>query len=170
MNPSKTLVALSLAIFIFATGMEAQRPSLTRTAQAVELLESKNTDLQLKVQELEAAMMAVSAEVDTLETSAKPVKIPTTVADAEDLLAWAMSLVMFILVGFVPEEKLPKWLSKFVLSIIVGVIITVIAYFGSNGAFTIGEAVTFLLAIGGGSNYIHRIKKQEIKPRPVPEA
>jgi hypothetical protein len=138
--------------------LDAQnRISLTKTAGQVETLSVENQAQNERIALLEATNQQLLAKLDTLANPQK-ISVPTTIEEAKGLLVYILSFVQFVLVG-IWGNKLPRWLSPFVLSIIVGAVISVVAYFGSGGAFSIGEAVTFFLAVAGGSNIIHQIKK-----------
>lgn len=158
----KFLLLLALGCWLFAANAQT-RPSLTKTADKVVLLEAKNNDLETKIEQIQGAYRELSFTLDSLQANNAKLKIPTSVEEANATLVYIVSFIQFIFVGFL-GDKLPKWLSPFVLSVVVGLGVAVVAYFFSGGAFTLNEAVTFFLAISGGSNIIHQIKKPKTTP------
>ncbi|MEO1260572.1 MAG: hypothetical protein AAFZ15_17375 [Bacteroidota bacterium] len=159
------LIGLVLASFYINVNAQSLR---VQNKEAIEILQDENARLLAANEELNTQLISndqrlaeIKVNVDSLIQGGKEnLKIPTTVEEAKGLHVYIMSFVMFIVVG-VFGDKLPSWLTPFIQSVIVGIIIALIAYFGSNGAFTINEAVQFFLAISGGSNIIHQVKKPQ---------
>jgi hypothetical protein len=158
----KSLLLLAL-LGILSSNLNAQRISLTKTADAVETLKAEKSELQQKVAEIETKFNQLTGAVDSLKNTGGKLVVPTTVEEANSVLVYVLGFVNFVFVGLF-RGKLPKWLTPFILSVLSSLVVSVLGYFLSKGEFSINEAVTFFLAVAGGSNIIHQIKKPAKTP------
>lgn len=174
---------LAAMMLLSITALQSQeRVSLTQTAKAVEMLESEKMQLEMDVADLkenqaadksilETKIQGIQARLDSLD--APPpipeggVKIPTDENEAYSLWVFVLTLVNWLIVN-VLKDKVPKWLSnQFILSIIVGAIITGVGLLFSKGEFTAMETFWFFVKISGLSNLVHQgTKLQATKPTP----
>lgn len=158
------ILAIGCWLLAFTAPAQPQRVSLTKTADKVTVLEAKDSDRAVKIEELQTALRELSFTLDSLSASDTKLVVPTTVEEANGVLVYVLGFLQFILVGFI-GDRLPKWLSPFVLSVIVGGVIAAVAYFMPGSDFTLNEAVTFFLGVSGVGNIIHQIKKPKGKAK-----
>lgn len=153
----KTILLATALLAVMASTGQAQRVSLTQTAETVNQLQIRTQAQEMQLNEIEQRLNNIQTDVDTIiQTGKNVVKIPTTVEEAQNLYIYASSIIMFILVGIF-KDRLPKWITPFTFSMVVAIVISAIGYFA--GEFSLNEIVVFLMAIGGGSNILHQIKK-----------
>lgn len=168
------LAALVLLTFQFLPA-QSQRVILSETSKKVDSLENTVSDLRAAYQallfQMEAAQQAntktvVTDDSTTVTTTQPIIKAPSTVDEANALLLVLLGFVQFILTGFVPKEKLPRWLSPFMLSVIVAVVVTVVGL--TLGNLSIPDGIAFFAGVSGIGNIIHQIKKPKGKELPMP--
>lgn len=87
-------------------------------------------------------------------------QIAKSVEDAKRQWQYYGAILIWLFTGIL-RKVIPKWVNSFVISIFVGVVITVLSLAFSDGAFTIANAVEFLIFISGGGNILHRLKSAE---------
>lgn len=156
---------LAAMMLLSITALQSQeRPSLTATSRKVDSLENTVTDLQLAYKQLllsaEAArQVQLTAQItaDSTATTKTIIKAPNTVEEANALLVLLLGFVQFVLTGFIPKDKLPRWLSPFVLSILIGLVVTIVGL--TLGNLSLPDGLSFFLGVTGAGNIIHQIKK-----------
>lgn len=150
-------------------------PAQDSTPTDVQTLETKTTALQTNLEELQAAYTELQTQLEAARQNAiladstaidKPlIKAPSTIDEANTLLVVLLGFVQFILTGFVPKDKLPKWLSPFILSVLIGVAVTVVGL--TVGHLSLPDALAFFLGVTGTGNLIHQIKKPKTTTTPT---
>lgn len=165
----KIILFIALAFLFFCHPVDAQRASLTKTAEAVEELQAENQELKIQLLTVEERLAVISQNVDTLIQEGRAVLRPVkTQKDAEGLAEFLLGFILFILVGISSRSEtaaawIDKYMSKGVLSIIVSVIVSFVGIVTSNGEFTIVEAVKFVAAVFGTGSGIYIATKQTKK-------
>jgi hypothetical protein len=151
-------------LLLSVAGLCQQRPSLTRTAEAVTVLAAENEELRVQLLTIEDRLGLVAANVDSLYREGKEVaKVPATVEEAQGLYGFLAGIVVWLFTGILSRWR-PAWLSSFVLSVIVATVVTAVAYFAGGGEFTLSEAIEFFVWASGSGNILHQMKKPQQVP------
>jgi hypothetical protein len=147
--------------------LPAQTPSRAEMAEQVENLQAelealKTSHYQLLNQVETPQPVQAAAPVDTVHnTIVKPkggaIKAPNTIEEANALLLVLLGFVQFVLTGFIPKERLPKWLSPFMMSVIIAAVVTVVGL--TLGNLSLPDAIAFFAGVSGIGNIFHQIKK-----------
>lgn len=157
-----------MALPFFSSGQ--QRPSLTKTAEAVESLEAENAAMRDRLMGVEEKLEGIVAKPDTVAlTTLKPteaVKVPVTADEVLALLTLIMSWLSFLFTGAI-SKKLPKWLTKFTLSLMVATVLSGVAFAFGKGQFSASEMFIVFGAVMGFSNAAHQTKKPLPSPAPA---
>lgn len=132
-------------------------------------------ELQEQINDLEDSLAKQSIVNNTLEQNLENLatnfaelkaqsegqfKIAKTVEDAKKQWQYYGAILIWLFTGIL-RKVIPKWINSFVISIFVGVVITILSLAFSDGVFTIANAVEFLVFISGGGNILHRLKGAE---------
>lgn len=162
------LLAFSCVLFTLSA-QNTKRASLTQTVEAVEDLQLVTADLHDTDADLQEQLTALAAQIQGIQKDTVNIQIPTTggpaikapgtVEEANALMVILMGFVQFVLVGFVGKDKLPKWLSPFMLSILVAVVVTVVGI--TWGGLDLAQGILFFAGVSGFGNIIHQIKKPQ---------
>lgn len=167
-------VFLAAFMLLFVAGLQAGGPHII---DKVDSLTVKTSDLQTSVQDLQTSYQQLlmqleqarqtSIQADSSNVSKPIIKAPGTIDEANALLLVLLGFVQFILTGFVPKDKLPRWLSPFMLSVMVAVVVTVVGL--TVGHLSLPDAFAFFVGVTGVGNIFHQIKKPKAsKTAPTP--
>jgi len=149
----------SILLLVTFYWLPAQDSPQDLAAQTTEL-ESKVNDLETAYNQLQMQLEAAKANAvltDSTATDQPIIKAPSTVDEANTLLLVLLGFVQFILTGFIPKDKLPRWLSPFVLSVLIALVVTAVGL--TVGNLSLPDGVAFFLGVTGTGNLIHQIKK-----------